>query len=625
MRYRLFILSLLAGLQTFPQTDSPAIRLASTVFNTWKDDGDTSKTRFTYDQGLTWQGLLNLWYNTGDGRYFTYVQHLTDNLVSADGRLQNYKQEGYNLDNILCGPVLLRLYQTTGQEKYYKAASNLQRQLREQPHSSEGNSWHKKKYSEQLWLDGTYMVQPFFAAYAVLSHEDSVFAGIARQFALLESYTRDRETGLFYHGWDESRQQKWARNQSGHSANFWARAMGWYGMALVDALEQFPAGHPGRKDLLAILTRYAIAIQKAQDPISGCWWNMLDKPNEGGNFLEVSSSCMFTYALAKGVRLGYLPETYRIMAEKAYQGILRLFVTTDSLGHTSLQGTVNMSELGGRSSGDGTIDYYISEKIVPNDPKGIGAFLLAAGEMAMKPADKKTVLLDYYFNNERRKDPTGTGVRYHYTWEDQANSGFSLWGHLFRMNGAHTDSLPTAPTAEKLKKAAVYIIVDPDDEKEVPSPNYPDDHDIAAIGQWVRAGGVLVLMSNDSANCEFPHFNQLAEHFGIHFNFNDYHKVTGNHYEMGAFRLPENDSIFRTTKKIYIKELSTLQLSGTAHPAYVDSGNTIMAVARIGKGTVFAVGDPWFYNEYTDGRKLPADFQNYNAASDLARWLLNQK
>ena len=237
---------------------------------------------------------------------------------------------------------------------------------------------------------------------------------------------------------------------------------------------------------------------------------------------------------------------------------------------------------------------------------------------------EKTVLLDYYFNNEHHKDTNGVSTRYHYTWEDTANSGFSTWGRIFRAASAHTDSLPVAPTAENLRQASVYIIVDPDDEKEVPSPNYPDEHEIAAIEHWVEAGGVLVLMSNDSANCEFPHFNHLAERFGIHFNFNDYHKVTGNHYEMGAFRLPENDSIFHTTKKIYIKELSTLQLSGAAHPVCTDSGNTIMAVARVGKGTVFAVGDPWFYNEYIDGRKLPADFENYNAASDLAQWLLRQ-
>ena len=252
-------------------------------------------------------------------------------------------------------------------------------------------------------------------------------------------------------------------------------------------------------------------------------------------------------------------------------------------------------------------------------------FVLACYMIAPPPQRAKTVMLDYYFNNEHRKDANGVSTRFHYTWEDTTNSGFSTWGQLFRAAGAHTDSLPVAPTLENLKNASVYIIVDPDDEKEVPSPHYPDERDIAAIEEWVKAGGVLVLMSNDSANCEFPHFNHLAERFGVHFNFNDYHKVVGAHYEMGAFTLPPNDPIFSTTTKIYIKELSTLRLAGPAHAVFTDSGNTIMAVARIGKGTVFAIGDPWFYNEYIDGRKLPADFQNYNAAGDLARWLLNQK
>jgi unsaturated rhamnogalacturonyl hydrolase len=606
------------------RTDSlPAVRVAATVFDLWTDDGDTARCHWTYEEGVVWQGLLNLWYNTGDALYFKYVQHGMDRLIDKDGHIRTYTLEDYNLDNILCGRVLLRLYQTTGQDKYYKAASTLRRQLQEQPRTTEGSFWHKKKYPEQVWLDGLYMAQPFFAEYAQLFHEDSVFDDISRQFTTIETHTRDKSTGLLYHGWDESRQEKWADKQTGHSANCWARAMGWYGMALVDALEQFPAGHPGRNNLLAILSRYATAIQKVQDATSGCWWDVPDRAGAPGNYLEASASSMFVYVLAKGVRLGYLPPFYRAAAERGYRGILGRFVVVDGGGHTNLQGTVSVSGLGGAPYRDGSYAYYTSEKVVPNDPKGIGAFLLAAGEMEMKPADNKTVLLDYYFNNERRKDITGAGIRYHYTWEDQANSGFSIWGHLFRMNGAHTDSLPTAPTAEKLKKAAVYIIVDPDDDREVPNPNYPGEHDITAIENWVKAGGVLVLMSNDSANCEFPHFNHLAEHFGIHFNFNDYHKVTGNQYEMGAFRLPENDTIFRTTKKIYIKELSTLQLSGAAKAVFTDSGNVIMAVSKIGKGAVFAVGDPWFYNEYMDGRKLPADFENYNAARDLAKWLLN--
>ena len=232
-------------------------------------------------------------------------------------------------------------------------------------------------------------------------------------------------------------------------------------------------------------------------------------------------------------------------------------------------------------------------------------------------------------NNERRKDITGGSVRWHYTWEDKANSGFSILGQLFRQYGAHTDSLSVAPTADNLKDAGIYIIVDPDDEREVPSPHYPGPAEIGAIADWVKAGGVLVLMSNDSANAEFAHFNVLAGTFGIQFNYDDYHKVTGNNYQMGAFTMtgkeaPTPRSIFKTTKKIYIKELSTLQLNPPARPYYSDSGHVIMAIARVGKGTVFAVGDPWFYNEYTDGRKLPADYENYNAARDWAQWLLLQ-
>jgi len=135
---------------------------------------------------------------------------------------------------------------------------------------------------------------------------------------------------------------------------------------------------------------------------------------------------------------------------------------------------------------------------------------------------------------------------------------------------------------------------------------------------------LLVLMGNDSANMEFTHFNRLAERFGLKFNFDDYHKVTGNQYEMGAFTMTVQDAIFPTTHKFYIKELSTLQLSGPAKAHFSDKGNVIIATAKVGRGTVFAVGDPWFYNEYTDGRKLPAEFENFSAARDATQWLIKQ-
>jgi unsaturated rhamnogalacturonyl hydrolase len=654
IRTMIIVLAMLGGVTGFGQGVRPAVRsikrqaayvrpvvtaihLAATAEDIWKDSaagggGDIKPARWTYEEGVLWLGLMQLWYSTGDARYVNYVRHQVDRLVDKEGNILTYRPDDYSLDNILCGRLLLSLYEVTLQEKYYKAAMRLRQQLKDQPRTAEGSFWHKKKYTQQVWLDGIYMALPFDAQYASMFHEDSVFDDITRQFAAIERHVRDSKTGLLYHGWDQSGKEKWAVSTadvtSGHSPNFWGRAMGWYGMALVDALDYFPAHVAGRDTLLAILQRYAAAIRNVQDPATGLWWDILDRPGQAGNYLEASASAMFVYTLARGVREGYLPVTYRSLAEKGYRGLVSQDIRTGADSVTSLQGTVSVSGLGGNPYRDGSYAYYSGEKVVVNDPKGIGAFLLAAvatDELYTSFGTKsKTVLLDYYFNNERRKDITGASVRYHYTWEDMTNNGFSLLGHLFRQYGAHTDSLPVAPTADNLKNAGVYIIVDPDDEREVPAPHYPDAAAISSIADWVKAGGVLVLMSNDSANAEFTHFNVLAGTFGIQFNYDDYHKVTGNNYSMGAFSVTVQDGIFKTTKKIYIKELSTLQLNPPARAHYSDSGHVIMAIARVGKGTVFAVGDPWFYNEYTDGRKLPAEYENYNAARDWVQWLLLQ-
>lgn len=614
---------------------SEAVNMANTVMTLWPDSGDAKTARWTYDEGVVWRGLEELWLNTGDARYYKYIQRWMDRLVDKDGNILTYKQDDYNLDNVLCGRLLLMLYKVTGHEQYYRAAARLRAQLKDQPRTHEGSFWHKKRYPYQVWLDGLYMSQPFYAEYASLFHEDTVFNDITRQFAAIERHTRDEKTGLLYHGWDESRQEKWSQASSGltgptagHSPNFWARAMGWYGMALVDALDYFPAKHPGRQTLRTILLRYATAVLKVQDPTTGLWWDVLDKPREQGNYLEASASSMFVYTLAKAVRKGYLPALYLAGAQKGYRGLVGKFITNTG-GQTDLQGTVSVSGLGGQPYRDGSYAYYVGEKVVPNDPKGVGAFLLAAGEMDQAATRSmgrgKTVMLDYYFNGEHHKDPiTGRMERFHYIWDEMDNNGYSIWGHLFRKYGMVTDSLPEAPTMANLKRASVYIIVDPDNAKESPDPHFIQPGDGAEIENWVKAGGVLVLLGNDSANMEFMHFNSLAERFGIHFDSVDYHPVIGNRYEMGAFTMTAQDAIFKTTKKIYIKELATLTLSGPAKPHFTDNGHVIIAVARVGKGTVFAVGDPWFYNEYTDGRKLPADFENYNAARDVTQWLIQQ-
>lgn len=238
------------------------------------------------------------------------------------------------------------------------------------------------------------------------------------------------------------------------------------------------------------------------------------------------------------------------------------------------------------------------------------------------PAKELTVTLDYYYNNEFKKDKAGNPVRWHYIWGETDNGGVSLWGHIFDSLGVKRDSLLRAPTAANLKNTSIYMIIDPDTDKESPTPNYMNEKDARNIYNWVKAGGVLVLLENDSANAEFSHFNKLSEKFGIHFNGDSRNRVQGKNWEQGTFRIPAGHEIFQAGRQVYIKELSTLTLKAPARAVYKDGDYVIMAVAEVGKGKVFAVGDPWFYNEYVDGKKLPASFQNYEAATDLTQWLI---
>lgn len=241
----------------------------------------------------------------------------------------------------------------------------------------------------------------------------------------------------------------------------------------------------------------------------------------------------------------------------------------------------------------------------------------------------KKVGLDYYFNNEYRAKSVGASVpketeRYHYTWEDRMHSGFWLWGNTFRELGASTVSVPTAPTAETLRDLSVYILVDPDTPKETAKPNYIALDHIRAITDWVQAGGTLVLMANDSINCELKQFNQLAASFGVQFTNTMGNPVQGTKWEQGSIKIPAAHPIFGQTREIYIKEYAPLALKTPAQPLLSHAGGTVMAVTNIGKGRVFVVGDPWLYNEYTDGRRIPLNYENFRAGKELAKWLVSQ-
>lgn len=365
-------------------------RMADSVMKRTPDalmvDARDNQPRWEYTPGLVHKAMFDVAQRTGDERYWNYALSYYDYFVNDDGTIKTYVKDDYNIDRINAGKPLFLLYEKTKNEKYRRAIELLRQQMREHPRTKEGGFWHKKRYPYQMWLDGLYMGAPFLAQYAKTFDEPALFNDVINQFVWMESHARDAKTGLLYHGWDESRQQKWADPETGLSPEFWGRAMGWYAMALVETLDFVPLEHPRRRELLGILQRLAAAIVTVQDQKTGVWWQVLDKGGRDGNYLEASVSVMFTFALLKGARLGYIDPAYRNAGKRAYDGVFRQFIEVDAGGLVNIHHVCEVAGLGGDpEKGErwrsGTFDYYVTEKIRSNDPKAVGPFIFASLEM----------------------------------------------------------------------------------------------------------------------------------------------------------------------------------------------------------------------------------------------------
>jgi unsaturated rhamnogalacturonyl hydrolase len=337
--------------------------------------------RWHYEPGVALLALKQVWSKTSRQKVYDYIKRNIDEFVRPDGSIRTYRLEEYNLDQINEGKLLFFLHDTTGDERYKKAAYLLRKQLQTHPRTREGGFWHKQIYPHQMWLDGIYMAAPFYAEFAKRFDESQGFDDVAHQITLIEQHTRDRETGLLYHGWDESKTQRWADPETGCSPCFWGRAIGWYAMAIPDVLDYFPGDHPQRDELLAIFETTMSAIARVQDPASGVWYQVLDQGDRSGNYLEASASCMFVYALAKGVRKGYIGKEYLAVAVRGYEGILEQFVEVDDQGLVNLSGICSVAGLGGKPYRDGSFEYYVGEKVITNEYKGVGPFVMVSVEM----------------------------------------------------------------------------------------------------------------------------------------------------------------------------------------------------------------------------------------------------
>ncbi len=330
---------------------------------------------FGYSQGVGCQAMLDVWKQTGDRKYLDYVINWADTVINDKGEIHLYKVETYNLDYIRPGTVLFDVWKQTGKEKYKLAMDLLINQLKNHPRTHEGAFWHKLIYQHQIWLDGLYMASPFLAEYAVTFNRPELIDDVVNQFIVCAKHTYDAKTGLYYHAWDESKNQRWANKETGQSPNFWGRSIGWWFMALVDVLDYIPAEHPQRPELIKMINGLAETLPKYQDK-TGLWYQVLDKGAVGGNYLEASVSSMFMYSYAKAVNKGYIDEKYRTVAEKAYDGLMKNLIVKNADGTLTLTKCCAVGGLGGHPYRDGSFEYYVNERIRDNDAKATGPFIM---------------------------------------------------------------------------------------------------------------------------------------------------------------------------------------------------------------------------------------------------------
>jgi len=338
------------------------------------------KPVWNYTQGLVAHAMIKLWKENKNETYYNYAKTYADKFIDANGNVEGLKADEYNIDCVNSGKFLFDIYKRTKDERYLKAINYLRNQLKTQPRTSEGGFWHKQRYPHQMWLDGLYMGAPFLAQYASVMNESALFDDVVNQFVIIHKHTYNPKDGLNYHGWDESKLQKWADPKTGCSPNYWGRAMGWYAMALVDVLDFIPLDHPGRGNIMNILVQVAEGIKKYQDPKTGLWFQVLDQGNREGNYLEATVSSMFTYTLLKASYKGYIGVDYKAIAIKGYNGILENFIQNNGDGTISLTKCCSVAGLGGNPYRDGSYEYYINEPVRANDAKGVGPFIMASLE-----------------------------------------------------------------------------------------------------------------------------------------------------------------------------------------------------------------------------------------------------
>lgn len=389
MRKLLFVLliilagcsSRVVGKKNLVNSDKWSVKMAETVLH--RSDSLVyfvdRNPKWAYD--VAFLGLAIDRMGGENNKYKRYLEEWVKYFVKPDGSVTDYKPEEYNLDRILPGRAVMLMYKRTNETKYKTALDNFISQLEHHPKTNSGGYWHKNIYPWQMWLDGIFMGSTYMVQYAREFNSPRWYDMAAFQTKLIYEKTLDPSTGLLMHAWDESREQKWCDPVTGKSHYPWSRAMGWYTMAIIDILEYLPTDHPDRKDLIIILQKTCDALLKVRDPKTGLWFQVLNRGGDPGNYLEGSGSAMYTYVFARGAGRGYIDRKYRAIAEKSFDSLVKELITTDKDGFLTFHNICGGCGLGGNPYRDGSYEYYVNEKRVDNDPKGVAPFILAALEL----------------------------------------------------------------------------------------------------------------------------------------------------------------------------------------------------------------------------------------------------
>lgn len=342
------------------------------------------KSYWNYEDGCILMGCQQLYMATSDEKYLKFILEYLKDFINDDGSINNYETGKFNIDSINAGKVLYFAYDNTGQEKYRKAIEFLQEQLREHPRTQSGNFWHKLIYPNQIWLDGLYMAQPFYMEYETRFGNKEHYSDILNQFEKVRKYMYNSDKGLYYHAYDEMKIQLWADKTTGLSPNFWLRSIGWYVMALIDVIGNMSFEIFEIYKGLEIIFKEAIkGILNYQDDKSGLFYQIVDRSDVKDNYTETSGSAMVAYAIMKACRMGVLSkEKYEAAGKGILESLIRNKLKTKA-GRTMLDGICQVAGLGPGEQRDGSVEYYLSEKVVSNDPKGVGPFMMAYAQYLM--------------------------------------------------------------------------------------------------------------------------------------------------------------------------------------------------------------------------------------------------